>query len=141
MSAVDEHFARFPAAQRAALEKTAAAIRTALPHATEVISYNMPTFKIGGPTGDAVVGLDGFTRHNSLFPYSGGVLALLADELADYGQTKGSLHFALDRPLPTTLLKRILRVRIDEINASYPKKNGTFRKYARNGSLTIDERR
>ena len=96
---------------------------------------------VGAAVGDAVVGLDGFTRHNSLFPYSGGVLALLADELADYGQTKGSLHFALDRPLPTTLLKRILRVRIDEINASYPKKNGTFRKYARNGSLTIDERR
>jgi uncharacterized protein YdhG (YjbR/CyaY superfamily) len=135
MTVIDDHLARFPAGQRAALEQTVAAIRTALPHASEVISYGMPTFKVGGPKGDAVLGIDGFAKHNSVFPYSGGVLASLADELVGYEQTKSALHFPKDRPLPTSVLKKVLRARIAEINASYPKKNGTLRRYALNGAL------
>ena len=134
-SPIDEHLERFPAAQRAALASVCDTIRTALPGAVEVISYGMPTFKVDGAKGIAVIGLDGFARHNSLFPYSGRVLAELADDLAPYEGTKGSIHFDRDRPFPAPLLKRILRVRIAEINAGYPKKSGESREFYDNGFL------
>jgi uncharacterized protein YdhG (YjbR/CyaY superfamily) len=139
-SPFDAHFAQFDDAQQAALMRTAGVIRAALPGAVEVISYGMPTFKAGDASGPAIIGLTGFTRHNSLFPYSSAVPRDLAAELADYPQTKGSIHFDRDRPFPTTLLKRILRVRIDEINAAYPKSSGEYRQFHANGALKVSGR-
>lgn len=130
--AVDEHLRRFEGAQAAALRRTRAAIRSALPGAEEVISYAMPTFKIGGV---AIVGYDGFAQHNSLFPYSSGVVALVAEQLPDATTTKGSIHFPRDEPFPRVLLRRILRMRIDEVNAGYPKKSGQFLQFYDNGRL------
>lgn len=135
MSPIDAHLARFTGDQLVALTATTETIRRALPGAAEVISYGMPTFKVGGESGIAVVGLDGFSRHNSLFPYSGSIPSDFADELAGYEQTKGSIHFAVDRPFPAMLLRRILKARIREINASYPKPNGEFREYTSTGAL------
>lgn len=131
-SPIDTHLDRFPDAQRSALAAACDTIRATLPGAEEVISYGMPTFKVDGV---AVIGLDGFARHNSLFPYSSGVLADFADELAGYVQTKGSVHFDRDRRFPAPLLKRILRTRIREINAGYPKKSGEFKEFYDNGCL------
>ena len=133
MTVIDDHLARFDDAQEAALLATVATIRRALPGAVEVISYGMPTFKVDGPKGIAAIGLDGFTRHNSLFPYSGLVLSEFADELAPYRAAKGTIRFDRDRPFPAPLLKRILKVRISEINASYPKKSGESKEFYDNG--------
>ena len=135
MTVIDDHLARFDDAQQAALLGTVTTIRRALPGATEVISYGMPTFKVDGPTGIAVIGLDGFVKHNSLFPYSGRVLSELVDDLANYEGTKGSIHFDRNRPFPATLLKRILRVRIIEVNDGYPKKSGESKEFYDNGFL------
>jgi uncharacterized protein YdhG (YjbR/CyaY superfamily) len=140
MTAIDDHLARFDDAQRSALLATVATIRTALPGATEVISYGMPTFKIAGDRGVAVVGLDGFSNHNSLFPYSGLVLSEFADELAPYPGTKGSIHFERDRPFPAPLLKRILKARIREINDDYPKKSGEAVEFYDNGFVKASGR-
>lgn len=133
-SPIDAHLARFDGPQRDALAATVAAIRSALPGSVEAISYGMPTFKAGDSSGPAVIGIDGFARHNSLFPYSGSITSEFADELAGYAQTKGSIHFPVDRRFPAALLKRILRARIREINASYPKR-GEFREYSATGAL------
>lgn len=133
MSVIDEHLDRFDDPQRSALSTTADIIRVALPGAVEVMSYGMPTFKLGGENGPAIIGLDGFTRHNSLFPYSGSIPQEFAAELADYPQTKGSIHFDLAKPFPRTLLRRILKARLAEINASYPKKSGEYRAFHSNG--------
>jgi uncharacterized protein YdhG (YjbR/CyaY superfamily) len=133
MTVIDDHFAGFDHQQRAALLATVATIRRALPGATEVISYGMPTFKVDGEKGVAAIGLDGFTQHNSLFPYSGLVLSEFADELATHRAAKGTIRFDRDRPFPAPLLKRILKVRIGEINASYPKKSGESKEFYDNG--------
>ena len=133
MSVIDEHLDAFDEPQRSALRATADVIRAALPGAVEVMSYGMPTFKLGGEDGPAIVGLDGFVRHNSLFPYSGSVAQQFAEELADYPQTKGSIHFDLATPFPRALLRRILKARLAEINAGYPKKSGEYRSFHSNG--------
>jgi len=112
--------------------RTWQSIATALPGARAAIAYGMPTMQADGVS---VVGLDGFARHNSLFPYSGSITAQLKAPLAGYQQTKGSIHFPVDQPFPVPLLRRILRMRIDEINASYPKKSGEAKEFYDNGHL------
>lgn len=116
MTVIDDHLDRFDPAQRAALAATISTIRSAVPDAVEVIAYGMPTFKLGSAKGPAVIGIDGFKAHNSLFPYSGSLLAQFSDELAGYAQTKGSVHFDRDRRFPAGLLRRILKARIREIS-------------------------
>jgi uncharacterized protein YdhG (YjbR/CyaY superfamily) len=132
MPTVEDHFGRFEGAQRGALERTWQVICRALPGGSPAISYGMPTMKVGTT---AVIAIDGFTRHNSLFPYSGGIPTQFEEELAGYERTKGSIHFPVDRPFPATLLKEILGARIAEINAGYPKKSGESLVYYGNGFL------
>ena len=48
----------------------------------------------------------------TVFPYSGSTHLMLAKELAGYEQTKGSIHFALDKRFPKPLLKKIIKARI-----------------------------
>lgn len=133
MSLLDDHLDEFEGAQREALARTVAAARRALPGAVEVIAWGMPTLRAGDATGPNLLSVMGFTRHNSLFPHSGSVPHALGDALADYPITKGTIHFDRDRAFPATLLKQILRVRLDEINASYPKASGEYREYYDNG--------
>ena len=109
---VDSRLDKFPEPQRTALLKTATTIRELLPDAEECISYNLPAFRIAG---GVVCGIEGYKKHNSYFPFSGGVLKTLASDVAAYEKTTGSLHFALDKPLPKTLLKKLIKARLQEI--------------------------
>ncbi|MFM1917685.1 MAG: hypothetical protein RJB01_1200 [Actinomycetota bacterium] len=118
-----------PPAQRSALVKTREAIAAALPGAGVEISWGMPTFRVGK---DIVISLTGFKEHNSLFPGSV-VASLLTTELAAYTVTKGTIHFAKDKPFPTPLLKKILKARIAQINESYPRSTGQVFEYYDNG--------
>ena len=133
-SVIDKHLSQFEPDQRAALEATCAVVRRALPGADEVISYGMPTFKVDGV---AVLGLDGFKAHNSLFPYSGAVIGLVSEELPDLHSAKGTVQFDRERPFPAALLKRIVKLRITEINEGYPKKSGETKEYYDNGFLKL----
>ncbi len=130
--AVEQYLERYDGRQREALGATCAAILRTLPGATESISYGMPTFKVDGV---AVVGVAGFSQHNSLFPYSGSVLAMIGDTMPGWVASKGTVHFPTDSAFPAALLKRVLRARIDEINDSYPKKNGESKSFYPNGFL------
>jgi uncharacterized protein YdhG (YjbR/CyaY superfamily) len=131
---VDVHLSRFVDPQRTALQRTREAIARALPGAEQVISYGMPTFTVEGV---AVVGIEGFAKHNSLFPYSGSVIELVRDELPDWVTSKGTVRFPLDQAFPAPLLARILGVRIKEINAGYPKRNGELKEFYDNGRLKM----
>lgn len=129
---IDEHLATFPVPQRRALEKTRATILAALPGVEQTFSYSMPTFKADGIP---VVGFEGFKRHNSLFPYSGSLVQLVADEAPDFPASKGTIRFPMDTPFPPALLKRLLRLRIAEINDSFPRRSGDNRQFYDNGRL------
>ena len=113
---VDEYLAQVPEAERACLEDLRATIRTAAPDATETISYQMPTFK---HRGRALVGFAAFTNHCSLFPYGTGVLKALEEDLRPYDTSGkgGTVRFSADAPLPAALVRRIVAMRIEEIDA------------------------
>lgn len=133
MSVFIDAFAHFPDQQRVALERTAEAAIKALPGAEQCVAWGMPTLR-AADAGPYLVSIMGFARHNSLFPHSGALSTTLSDALADYTVTKGTIHFDVDRPFPTGLLRRVLSARIDEVNASYPRRNGEYRAYARTGA-------
>ena len=129
---VTARLARFPDGQRAALEAVRTGIRRALPQAQECLAWGMPAFRIDG---EAVICFDGFRRHNSLFPMSGTVIDELGDALDGYVVTKGTIHFPLETPFPAPLLRRLLAIRIDDINAGFPKRSGEMKHFYANGVL------
>lgn len=115
-STVEEYLAQVPEEARAALEKVRTMIRAAAPNTTETISYRMPTFTYKGR---ALVGIAAFAKHCSLFPYSRGVMETLERDLEPYDTSgKGAtIRFTPAEPLPAALIKKIVKVRIEEIEA------------------------
>lgn len=128
----NETLKRFPAEQRRALEQTISYVETLFPKATKAISWGMPTLVIGK---DNLCHVMGFKNHNSLFPSSGAIASLFKEELAKFEISKGTIKFEIDKPFPKALLKKILLARIDQINDSYPKKNGLHVEYYQNGGV------
>ena len=108
---IDEYLAGVGAGQRGALVKLRHTVRAILPDAVECISYSMPAFRYNG---HVVAGFLATKSGCSYFPFSGKTLATLAPELATYAQTKSALHFDPKRPLPKTLVKKLLQARIAE---------------------------
>jgi uncharacterized protein YdhG (YjbR/CyaY superfamily) len=110
-TSVEDYLAALPEAPRAALEKLRKTIRAAAPEATETISYQMPAFKLHGRF---LVSYAAFKNHCSLFPASEAVIEALGEELRPYFSGKGTIRFTTDKPLPTALVKKIMKTRIEE---------------------------
>ena len=108
---VDEYLAGIPEPARTTLEHLRKVIQSVVPAETiEVISYGMPMFKYNG----MLVGYAAFKKHCSLFPTGSGVLDRFEKELKGYRTSKGTIQFPPDKPLPDTLLKKIVRARVKE---------------------------
>ena len=113
-AAVENYLARLPEPARATLEKVRAMIRSVVPpEASEAISYGIPAFKYQG----MLVAYAAFAGHCSFFPASGELLEEFAEELQGYACSKGTIRFALDRPLPARLVKRLVRARVKKNKA------------------------
>ena len=106
---IDAYLQGIEEPSRATLEEMRRRILLVVPEAEQVISYAVPGFKVEGKT---VAGLAAFKNHLSYLPHSGSVLPELADQLAGYTMTKSALHFPLDEPLPTELVRLLLEVRL-----------------------------
>lgn len=114
-TAVDEYLAKVPEPARSTLQKVRAAIRSvAPPEATEAIGYGMPTFRYKRP----LAGYAAFPDHCSLFPMSATVIEELKDELRNYETSKGTIRFAVDKPLPAALIRKIVKARLAEIEGA-----------------------
>jgi len=97
--------------KRSTLEALRRAILAVVPDAEQVISYHVPAFRVRGRT---VAGFAAFQNHLSYLPFSGSVLPKVADDLEGYTMTKSALHFPVDRPLPKTLVEKLIAVRLAE---------------------------
>ena len=106
---VDEYMAALPAQRRAAMDLLRATIKAAVPEAIEVISYKMPAFRSHG--GQFLVSYDAYKAHYSLFPASEAVIEACGDELTPYLFGSGTIRFPADKPIPTALVTKILKVR------------------------------
>jgi uncharacterized protein YdhG (YjbR/CyaY superfamily) len=110
-AAVDHYLAAVPEPSRTTLNQVRATIRTTVPPGTtELISYGIPAFHYKGN----LIGYAAFKNHCSLFPMSGRVIDAFKSELSPFHTSKGTLRFSSDRPLPSSLLKRLVKARIAE---------------------------
>ena len=114
---VDEYLAAQPDDRRATLEALREAVKSAAPDAVETIAYNMPAYR--GHGGQFVVSFDAFKRHYSLFPASDVVVERLGDEIRPYLAGRGTIRFPANRPIPLDLVKRIVAIRVSEIEGTH----------------------
>jgi uncharacterized protein YdhG (YjbR/CyaY superfamily) len=105
---VEEYAAAAPKLARPVFDQLRATIRSVVPkEATEVISYGIPAFRHNG----ILVWFAAFSEHCSLFP-TAAVIEAFKRELQDYSTSKGTIHFPIDKPLPTALIKKIVKARV-----------------------------
>lgn len=109
---IDSYLAKVEEPKRSTLQKLRKTILEIVPDAEEGISYGMPAFKLNGRV---IAGFAAFKNHLAYVPHSGSVLKELGGERAKYKGTEGSLHFAIDKPLPKTLVKKLIAVRLKEV--------------------------
>jgi uncharacterized protein YdhG (YjbR/CyaY superfamily) len=109
---VDEYIALQPAAVQGILGRVRSTIRQALPGAEEVISYQIPAYKLRG---GRVLYFAGWKQHYSLYPAGEYLVAAFRDELASYEVSKGTIRFALSQPVPVKLIGRIAKFRAKEV--------------------------
>lgn len=106
---VDEYLSALPEEIRSVLIHLRKTIKSTAPKAEEVISYGMPGYKYYG----ALVYFAAFKNHCSFFPGSSQVIKLY-EELKSFKTAKGTIQFTIDKPLPATLVKKIVKARMKE---------------------------
>ena len=109
---VDEYIASRPEAIHDVLERVRDVIRKALPGAEEVISYQIPAYKLYGRV---VLYFAGWQNHYSIYPATEPTVAAFKDELAGYELSKGTIRFPLSQPVPVRLIGRIAKFRAKEV--------------------------
>ena len=106
---IDEYITVFPQDVQEILEKIRLTIRKAAPDAEETISYRMPTFTLKGN----LVHFAAFKKHIGFYPTPTGI-EKFQEELSVYEGAKGSVRFPLDKPIPFTLISKIVKFRAKE---------------------------
>lgn len=106
---VDEYIAAFPKKTQAFLKQMRTTIKKAAPTSEEVISYNMPGYKLQG----VLVYFAGYENHIGFYATPTGNSAF-EKELSVYKTGKGSVQFPLDKPLPIALITKIVKYRVKQ---------------------------
>ena len=108
-NSVDRYIKSFPTDVQNILQQLRKTIKKAAPDATEIISYNMPAFKLNG----MLVWFGAHSNHIGFYPRASGIEAFKKD-LATYKSAKGSVQFPLGKPIPLDLITKIVQFRVKE---------------------------
>jgi uncharacterized protein YdhG (YjbR/CyaY superfamily) len=109
---VDQYIAAQPEAVRGTLELVRSTIRKAVPQAVEVISYQIPAYKLNHRP---VLYFAGWKQHYSLYPATERLVAVFKGDLDPYEVRKGTIRFRLFQPVPAKLIGRIAKFRAQEV--------------------------
>jgi uncharacterized protein YdhG (YjbR/CyaY superfamily) len=105
----DDYLAAVTEEKRGALQKLRKAIKIAAPKAEECISYQLPAFRLHGKF---LVAYGAATNHCAFYP--GSTVKALKDELKSYDTSKGTIRFSANKPLPFALVRKLVKLRIEE---------------------------
>ena len=106
---VDNYLASLDEPKRSTLEALRRTILEVIPEAAQCIAYGVPAFRLQGKV---IAGFAAFKNHLSYLPHSGSVFPELGDAISQYTTSKGALQFAVDRPLPKALVKKLVAIRM-----------------------------
>jgi len=108
-STVDEYIALAEPKLKKALKDIRKTIKATAPKAEEVISYQIPGYKYHG----MLVFFAGWKNHVSLYP-APWKAEELKKEMSAYEGSKGTIKFPLDKPMPLTLIKKMVKYRMKD---------------------------
>lgn len=109
---IDEYVAGFPRGVQEILKQIRATIKKAAPDAGEAIKYGIPTFVLN----ENLVHFAAFKNHIGFYPTPSGV-EKFKDELSPYESAKGSVQFPIDKPMPLSLIEKMVKFRVKEARA------------------------
>jgi len=109
--AIDKYLAGVSPRDRALLQQLRRTIHTLVPEVDECISYRIPAFRYQGRT---IAGFSATSKGCSYYPFSGTTLKTLARATEQFSQTKSTLHFGPENPLPKNLVRMLLEARLAE---------------------------
>jgi uncharacterized protein YdhG (YjbR/CyaY superfamily) len=101
---IDEYLAALDRDKRRALQALRKQIRDAAPGATECISYGLAGFKLDGKM---LIWMGAASGHCALYP--GAIVGRFADELTSYETSKGTIRFQPGKPLPASLVRKLVK--------------------------------
>ncbi len=116
---IDEYISGFPKEKQVLLEQIRSLVKQTVPEAEEVISYDMPSFKLNG---GYVLHFAAFKNHIGIYPAPTGI-AEFETVLSEYKSGKGSMQLPLNKPLPTDLIVRIIKHNMARTLAKSEKKS------------------
>jgi uncharacterized protein YdhG (YjbR/CyaY superfamily) len=108
---IDEYLAAVSDDKRAALEKLRKTIKATAPQAVECISYGLAAFRLDGRP---LVAFGATANHCAFYPMSGSIVEAHQNELKGYETSKGTIRFPANKPLPATLVQKLVKARIAE---------------------------
>jgi uncharacterized protein YdhG (YjbR/CyaY superfamily) len=111
-TSVGEYIDSQPKSAQPALRQVRSTIRKAVPRAKEVISYQIPAYRLDGET---VIYFAGWKQHYSVYPASARLVAAFKDDLAAYAVSKGTIRFPLSARVPVGLIARLAKFRAKEV--------------------------
>lgn len=109
---VDDFLAAVPEPQRSTLQELRAMLKKILPDGEEKVHYGVPAIQLNGKS---IAGYASAKKHCSYFPHSGALLEPLADSLTKYDYSKGTLHFPVDKCLPISLVRKLVKARLQQL--------------------------
>lgn len=106
---IDEYISTFPNDVQKILQQIRETVSKAAPRAEEVISYQMPAFKLHR----VLVYFAGYKNHIGFYP-GAKAIEVFRKELSEFNTSKGTVQFPLDKGIPLALIKKITKFRMRE---------------------------
>jgi uncharacterized protein YdhG (YjbR/CyaY superfamily) len=107
---------------RKVVKQLRAVIRRSAPGAVAAFSYGIPGFRLNGKP---LVWYAGWRQHTSLYPITGAIKKTHAKALEGYDTSKGTVRFPLTKPIPATLVARLVKARVAEVRQAVARAKAT----------------
>ena len=116
---IDEYIATFPPYVQDMLKQVRTTVQKAAPDAEETIKYRIPTFVLN----ENLVHFAALQNHIGFYPTPSGI-EKFKHELAEYKFAKGSVQFPVGKPMPLSLIEKIVKFRVNEVKGKSAVKKG-----------------
>jgi uncharacterized protein YdhG (YjbR/CyaY superfamily) len=110
-NSVNEYIDAQPQAVQRALRQVRTVVRRSLPNSEEVISYNIPAYKLQG---ERVLFFAGFKGHYSIYPATRRLIETFKDEPGTHEFKNSTIRFPLTEPVPAKFIERVAKFRAKE---------------------------